>query len=332
LRRFPWKIPDAKADSSFRLYVRSHPELCSAATEVPASPATTNGRKLAALSTADNDKTSNARSESEISTASSSEKSVNDQKAQKADQAADDIKRVESPSSMSTGDGRSRSRSSTTSDYGNGPLSPAGQPGVDVTTPTEDAGTNARALLDKRRPTHDAKEKDPMTAETNGSSTDVESNPGTQNEMIGGSDFGNAMRDSSVNTATNSTAKPPIGVAAAGVSGEQPQRRRPYSASVSSQQTYVAAAADSIFRLLPRETRSCLTRMLTIEPSMRCTFADLLRGGEGADADMAFADEWLPGVKMCITKGAIKGGDVEYHQHILIGANAPEEKPKKNKK
>jgi serine/threonine protein kinase len=28
LRRFPWKIPDAKADPSFRTFVNSHPELC----------------------------------------------------------------------------------------------------------------------------------------------------------------------------------------------------------------------------------------------------------------------------------------------------------------
>lgn len=28
LRRFPWKIPDAKADPSFRAFVNSHPELC----------------------------------------------------------------------------------------------------------------------------------------------------------------------------------------------------------------------------------------------------------------------------------------------------------------
>ncbi|KAI0281458.1 kinase-like domain-containing protein, partial [Russula aff. rugulosa BPL654] len=28
LRRFPWKIPDAKADPSFRAFVNAHPELC----------------------------------------------------------------------------------------------------------------------------------------------------------------------------------------------------------------------------------------------------------------------------------------------------------------
>ncbi|KAH8915245.1 Pkinase-domain-containing protein, partial [Atractiella rhizophila] len=28
LRRFPWKLPDTKTDASYRLYVQSHPELC----------------------------------------------------------------------------------------------------------------------------------------------------------------------------------------------------------------------------------------------------------------------------------------------------------------
>lgn len=36
--------------------------------------------------------------------------------------------------------------------------------------------------------------------------------------------------------------------------------------------------ADSIFRLLPRETRSALRRMMHVEPSARCTLTDLLKG------------------------------------------------------
>lgn len=36
--------------------------------------------------------------------------------------------------------------------------------------------------------------------------------------------------------------------------------------------------ADSIFRLLPRETRNALRRMMHVEPSARCTLSDLLRG------------------------------------------------------
>ena len=39
-----------------------------------------------------------------------------------------------------------------------------------------------------------------------------------------------------------------------------------------------AGGADSIFRLLPRETRSAIRRMMHIEPTARCTLTDLLKG------------------------------------------------------
>jgi len=42
--------------------------------------------------------------------------------------------------------------------------------------------------------------------------------------------------------------------------------------------TFNAGGAESIFRLLPRETRPALRRMLFVEPSSRCTFTDLLKG------------------------------------------------------
>ena len=57
------------------------------------------------------------------------------------------------------------------------------------------------------------------------------------------------------------------------------------SDSVSSVTTYTSGAADSIFRLLPRETRSALSRMMAVEPSMRCTLGDLLRGRRYSDTD-----------------------------------------------
>ena len=55
---------------------------------------------------------------------------------------------------------------------------------------------------------------------------------------------------------------------------------RPREMSISSDTTYNAGAADSIFRLLPRESRNAVARMLTVEPTIRATLADLLRGGE----------------------------------------------------
>lgn len=51
--------------------------------------------------------------------------------------------------------------------------------------------------------------------------------------------------------------------------------RRQRTDSVS---TCPGGGADSIFRLLPRETRPALRRMLFVEPTSRCTLTDLLKG------------------------------------------------------
>ncbi|KAF9052959.1 hypothetical protein BJ165DRAFT_1523709 [Panaeolus papilionaceus] len=42
--------------------------------------------------------------------------------------------------------------------------------------------------------------------------------------------------------------------------------------------TFHGGGAESIFRLLPRETRPALRRMLFVEPASRCTLTDLLKG------------------------------------------------------
>jgi len=42
--------------------------------------------------------------------------------------------------------------------------------------------------------------------------------------------------------------------------------------------TYPGGGAESIFRLLPREARPALRRMLFVEPASRCTLTDLLKG------------------------------------------------------
>jgi serine/threonine protein kinase len=57
------------------------------------------------------------------------------------------------------------------------------------------------------------------------------------------------------------------------------------SESISSQTTFTSGAADSIFRLLPRESRSALSRMMAVEPSLRCTLGDLLRGRRFSDSE-----------------------------------------------
>lgn len=108
--------------------------------------------------------------------------------------------------------------------------------------------------------------------------------------------------------------------------------------------------ADSIFRLLPRETRPALRRMLHVEPSARCTLTDLLKGrgkasgllcgcrgpaavvaahpGERCeDHDFDSADEddgdaWLRSITPCSLEGMTPD-----HVHIKLAADVA--KPKR---
>lgn len=90
--------------------------------------------------------------------------------------------------------------------------------------------------------------------------------------------------------------------------------------SISSQKTFQTGAADSIFRLLPRETRNCLTRMMTIDPKLRCSFADLLRGGDKGEEDEDEVDTWLAGIVPCVGHNARRKSpnDPDHHTHTLI--------------
>lgn len=109
---------------------------------------------------------------------------------------------------------------------------------------------------------------------------------------------------------------------------------------------------DSIFRLLPRETRPALMAMLSVEPSIRCTLSDLLKGlgndalvcrcggvecGGGMNTPPGTAsppneaedgtetgDEWLKSISCC----SHFGGAHTAHSHVKIEAGS-EEKTKK---
>ncbi|KAJ7098008.1 other/HAL protein kinase [Mycena belliarum] len=109
--------------------------------------------------------------------------------------------------------------------------------------------------------------------------------------------------------------------------------------------TFHGGGAESIFRLLPRETRPALRRMLFVEPSARCTLTDLLKGkgksssllcgchmhsdaangstvevpgGHCADHDCDpededDGDEWLRSIEPCSREGV-----VPKHVHIKV--------------
>lgn len=115
-----------------------------------------------------------------------------------------------------------------------------------------------------------------------------------------------------------------------------------------------STGVDSIFRLLPRETRPAIMAMMTIDPVSRCTLADLLQGtgndalvcrcggaecgggmntppgtitppnGEEGD-DVDRGDEWLKAIRCCSHPGDAKPD----HEHAKIESEEGAAKKKK---
>lgn len=136
-------------------------------------------------------------------------------------------------------------------------------------------------------------------------------------------------------------------------------KRRQRSDSVTTFPGQGGGGAESIFRLLPRETRPALRRMLYVEPAGRCTLTDLLKGkGKGgsllcgcstggggahahhangtgmdtppgshcADHDCApdeedDGDEWLAGIVPCSRRDIAPG-----HVHLKVAVDEKQTK------
>ncbi|GAA5881262.1 hypothetical protein JCM3774_002868 [Rhodotorula dairenensis] len=296
LRRFPWKLPDSKTDASYRLYVSSHPELCRPPTEAGALIA---GKPLPSRPTMPQDPMSRMASRSgsnspHVSTAGSESSSrvlpVGEQDV--ASVQLPGLERYESPSHMSNHDGND---SPSLTGRGEGLAGSVGSLRI-----SESAESDAA----RRQGTRES------------SATAVDS--------VSNGELGTRTSVSTQRPRTSDAGPPPAPSAGAAqaLAMTPAKETRARSDSVASNATWTTGAADSIFRLLPRETRSCLTRMLTVDASIRCTLADLLRGGEGDDVDESRKDDWLPNIKPCIYhKGAMSPNRDDQHDHIKIPAD-----------
>ncbi|KAL7283492.1 hypothetical protein ACG7TL_002925 [Trametes sanguinea] len=141
---------------------------------------------------------------------------------------------------------------------------------------------------------------------------------------------------STATVASTSTATPARPKPEAKESNSTVRRPRPRTSSVTSVATFSTGGAESIFRLLPRESRPAIRRMLFVEPSARCTLTDLLKGkGKSNDLlcgcnshdkdsprcqDHAHApededegDEWLKSIVPCSVPGHTPN-----HAHIKV--------------
>lgn len=332
LRRFPWKIPDFKTDMSFRLYVNTHPELCKKPpTRTPAPsvmiPPTNGGQGGKDGLASDGSSAVPYRT-----TTGGAAKTV-----------AEPVR----------GDSMSMSESSVGSSEAGG------------STDDDDTSSIAPSLMTLRLQESPGDLKDrsdkyfPRAGDSVSSLPPSRHNTGvsgaprtgtmpplaTDNDLLTADRVPNRLR-----SATNPNPPPEAPIPTRTASQHEQQLRRERAASISSTRTFTSGGAESIFRLLPRESRSAVMRMLAVEPSIRCTLSDLLvgRGKDDmmcscgsaecggnlglppsevtgiTDGEEDEGDEWVQRIECC-SHARAKGEKVT-HTHIKVVQDEPKKK------
>lgn len=354
LRRFPWKIPDYKTDASYRLYVNTHPELCKKPTITKSGRNSPNGNHLntpsrtathmsstssvTAVSDESHSTTGTIRTEEATSTGHSNGH------ANGAPPSVDRLRMRQSLKVTAMSDSTDDSKSSIHS-------SENSMPDLHISDSPKEMD---RSVLQMDRPGD-------VTASCPASRTNTDHEvPNPRAEVKGDDKLTTAAipRGRSATTpipgtptATSDVALP-SSPAPRNNSSVPPPVRRPRTDSTA---TFQSGGADSIFRLLPREARSCLQRMLAVEPSLRCTLSELLRGkgrdglhcdcgAEGCGGplhskdseeeygeyfhDSDKGDEWLKSIACCShpDRGLVNGQPT--HTHLKV---QPEESKIKKK-
>ena len=353
LRRFPWKIPDYKTDMSYRLYVNTHPELCKKQPTKTPAPSIVNGdAKVGGPHNlmADGSSSLPFRAPSGQSTTST---------------AVDPTPKAASPLlDANRGDSTDDSAISCSSD-------------------DESRGAPSLATLHLRESPDQLDRSDQYFPRRSDSIQSVPAGAhATFNGFNNGSPFAAGPRNDTLpppagprpdRLSPAAAAAPPMGrnrsvtspqpfnpdAVGAGfpdraptktVSQHEQQLKRERAASISSARTFQSGGAESIFRLLPRESRSAIMRMLAVEPTIRCTFSDLLKG-QGRDDMMCSCgsedcggsascppaeitgvsvdeedngDEWIQNIECCSRKFGT--GEKINHTHIKVVADEPKKK------
>lgn len=312
LRRFPWKIPDMKTDMSYRLYVNTHPELCqkpAAPTPAPSAINGHEGNKIGGVHGLMADGSSSLPFRSPSATSVAS--------------TAVDL-RTDSLASYSSSD-----------------------------TETNMAQLNLRTSGDIRDPSDQyfPRRSDSAVSQPNARIGIPPFTPHRQGTApVPGSPTPGLAPHAHRNRAVSTPSHPatPVNEAPPHISPVEQQQKRERAASISSTRTFQTGGAESIFRLLPRESRSAVMRMLAVEPAIRCTLSDLLKG-RGKDEMMCHCgsptcdgnvgclpaeitglaeneqddgDEWVKGIECCSHHPGKQVG----HVHIKVVAD---DKPKK---
>jgi serine/threonine protein kinase len=322
LRRFPWKIPDPKTDPSFRTFVHAHPDL-----SVKPPPRIHKEREHKA------DAESVSTSSETISVHSLSDQSTPDEVSPKMSSHSSEISLTQEEIRKrkvmeSLTHGKSPSHRTATM-----PTLPHFEGGEDISLRTSESVT----------------EMDPSVLSFARPGDSTESLPATRSAAFSAKVSLPAPSAPEVDTAETTTVPQVVpdspSTPRVPVGPKKPRERTDSVATFNG-----SAGTESIFRLLPRETRPALRRMLFVEPTGRCTLSDLLKGKgkssgllcgcrsvggvdtppggrcEDHDCDPEEeddGDEWLKGIVPCSTAGGKP-------QHVHIKVNV-DEKPTKRK-
>ena len=383
LRRFPWKIPDPKTDPSFKTFVTAHPDL-----SIKPPP------KVIIIAKEDPSLSDQAPLFRGPILPCKSDAIKIPRRDGDPESSSSNSTPSETASSVSTGSSSSDSQSTTITDPPSRLASGSACDGLDTLS-------NEEARRDQFRQTLEAGQQlssysasnvsawHPTVQELNfagnGVSTESLPSPCCQDDLstprAGPSTFSFPVRPSlSIRVSLEGEGglpelKATMPIAESDAKEEfssdvvvsplepislmaSPPKRRPRSDSVT---TTFSGGTDSIFRLLPRETRPTIRRMLFLEPASRCTLTDLLKGrgktsgllcgcqrdkniADGANGNVESSsssfsmghcvdhddcdeeddgDEWLKSIESCSISGIVPN-----HVHIKV---AVEEKQGKRK-
>ncbi|PCH38091.1 Pkinase-domain-containing protein [Wolfiporia cocos MD-104 SS10] len=320
LRRFPWKIPDPKTDASFRAFVQAHPDL----SEKPEAPKAIEPAPA-------------ATAEVEAAPTPKPPPTPAPEKQEEREPAGT---RTPAPSIASADPEQDKLSVRSAASGSSGASLP--EPGARLPAGVLSHSTATLPVL-----LHPGVQADPDP------SVRTFARPGDSTESLPAPPSPNVFRKgANGQSAATVVRSPKLDAASAPVLCDQskkeekkaeaeqesaektpqaqaqasPARRRRVD-SRASVATFHQGGAESIFRLLPREARPALRRMMHIEPSARCTLTDLLRGrgksndllcgcrSHARDGDLCVdhahapededdGDAWLRGIVPCSAEGA----------------------------
>ena len=289
LRRFPWTIPDSKTDASYRAFVAAHPDLSEKPTRkvpktswrqqtapgssTPTITATTIHRlparasSQAVIRSSDVEPLTQTRAGTAMDVESSSASSEADSTSILTSSTSRTTALTGEPDSVSEGESSMNSVDQRRCTFRENPIEGAT---ADHRTATTVAETGVPSFEQSGTPP----EMDASVLKFAHSGNPTESLPSTRvSESAPVVDHPRIPKGIVTKSQVAQVEKPATEKNGTSENGDSTHRQRSDSVV-----TYHGGGAESIFRLLPRETRPALRRMLFVEPTARCTLTDLLKG------------------------------------------------------